>query len=171
MSSPARGLKNTPNAQSVRPEILSREDGRGFLDEFNNLVSRRAYELFDREGRLDGNDVAHWLQAEKELAAPLPDVRESAGSFSANVPLPETPVGGVEVYAAEDCALVYAESGAQGDSDARYQSSGSVYYMIRWPEIVDPTSSRVELKDDNLTITVRKAEIQSKTGTESSEGL
>jgi HSP20 family molecular chaperone IbpA len=120
---------------------------------------------------LDGNDVAYWLQAEKELAAPLPDVCESADSFSADLPLPQVAVGGVKVYATEDRALVYAESSAQGDSDARYQSSHSVYCMIRWLEIVDPASCRAKLEDNNLTINVRKAEMQSKTGTESSKGL
>jgi HSP20 family molecular chaperone IbpA len=171
MSSPARSLKEAPKTQSSKPEILSREDGQGFLDEFNDLVSRRAYELFDQAGRFDGNDVAHWLQAEKELAAPLPDVRESEDSFSANVPLPEVTVGGVKVYATEDRALVYAESGPRGNSDSHYETSHFIYCMIRWPEIVDPASCQAELGDDNLTITVRKAEVESKTGTESSEGL
>jgi HSP20 family molecular chaperone IbpA len=171
MSSPARSLKEAPKTHTSKPEILSREDGRRFLDEFNDLVSRRAYELFDRDGRLDGSDVAHWLQAEKELAAPQPDVRESEDSFSANVPLPEVTVGGVKVYATEDRALVCAESSAQGDTDASYESSQSIYCMIRWPEIIDPASCRAELEDGNLTITVRKAEIQSKTGVEGSEGL
>lgn len=171
MSSPARSLKEAPKTQTAKPESLFREDGRRFLDQFNDLVSRRAYELFDRNGRSDGNDVAHWLQAEKELAALLPDVRESADSFSADLPLSEVTVGGVKVYATEDRVLVYAESSSQGDSDARYESSHSIYYMIRWPEIVDPASCKAEQEDDNLTITVRKAETQSKTGTGSSEGL
>jgi HSP20 family molecular chaperone IbpA len=171
MSSPSRSLKKAPKAQSVKPEILSRQDGRAFLDEFNELVSRRAYELFDRDGQLNGNDIAHWLQAEKESAAPLPDVRESADSFSANVPLPEVTVGGVKVFATEDRALVSAESNSQGDSDARDHSSHSIYFLIHWPEIVDPASCQAELEDDNLLITVRKAEIQSETATGSSKGL
>jgi HSP20 family molecular chaperone IbpA len=170
MSSPARGLQDAPKAEIVRLEILSREDGRGFLDEFNDLVSRRAYQLFDQDGRIHGNDLAHWLDAENELAT-LADVRESADSLSADVRLPEVSVGGVMVYATEDRALVYAEPSAVGNSDAHYEGKQAIYYMIRWPEIVDPASCRAELRDRNLTITVRKAEIASRTGTESSEGL
>src|SRR4051812_44434814 len=30
-------------------------------------VSRRAYEIWENEGRPDGNDLRHWLQAEQEL--------------------------------------------------------------------------------------------------------
>jgi hypothetical protein len=31
-------------------------------------ISRRAYELWEQEGRPDGNDLRHWLQAEHELS-------------------------------------------------------------------------------------------------------
>jgi hypothetical protein len=31
-------------------------------------ISRRAYELWEQEGRPEGNDMRHWLQAEQELA-------------------------------------------------------------------------------------------------------
>jgi hypothetical protein len=30
-------------------------------------ISRRAYELWEQEGRPEGSDLRHWLQAEKEL--------------------------------------------------------------------------------------------------------
>lgn len=32
-------------------------------------ISRRAYELWESEGRPDGCDLRHWLQAEQELSA------------------------------------------------------------------------------------------------------
>jgi hypothetical protein len=30
-------------------------------------IAARAYQIFEREGRLDGKDMEHWLQAEREL--------------------------------------------------------------------------------------------------------
>ena len=30
-------------------------------------VARRAYEIYEREGRPDGRELAHWAQAESEL--------------------------------------------------------------------------------------------------------
>ena len=38
-----------------------------------NEVSRRAYELWEKEGRPEGCDLRHWLQAEQELNATSPD--------------------------------------------------------------------------------------------------
>lgn len=34
----------------------------------SDAISRRAYEIWEREGRPEGNDMRHWLQAEQELA-------------------------------------------------------------------------------------------------------
>jgi hypothetical protein len=31
-------------------------------------ISRRAYEIWEHQGRPDGNDLQHWLQAEQELS-------------------------------------------------------------------------------------------------------
>ncbi len=35
-------------------------------------ISRRAYELWEQEGRPDGCDLRHWLQAQKELGESQP---------------------------------------------------------------------------------------------------
>lgn len=175
MSSPARSLKLDSKTQIANTQILTFEEARKFLDGFNDLVSRRAYELFDQDGQLDGNDVAHWLQAERELANPLPEVRESAGSFSTQLRIPEAAASDVKVYTTDDRTMVYFERGAESDSDGLYESKGATYYLVRWPEIVDPASCRAEIDGDELAIAVRKAsidsEFESKTGTESSEGL
>lgn len=34
----------------------------------SETISRRAYELWEQEGRPEGNDMRHWFQAEQELA-------------------------------------------------------------------------------------------------------
>jgi hypothetical protein len=34
-----------------------------------DAIARRAYEIWNREGRPDGCDLRHWLQAEQELSA------------------------------------------------------------------------------------------------------
>jgi hypothetical protein len=48
----------------------------------SDAVSRRAYELWEQEGRPEGCDLRHWLQAEQECRIKDPDqgVREVATS-------------------------------------------------------------------------------------------
>src|SRR3989454_10661382 len=55
------------------------------LDEMNQMqdrIMRRAYDLFERNGRLFGRDLDHWLQAERELLwKPAVELREADGEF------------------------------------------------------------------------------------------
>src|SRR6266516_5735322 len=55
------------------------------LDEMNQMqdrIMRRAYDLFERNGRLFGRDLDHWLQAERELLwKPAVELREAGGEF------------------------------------------------------------------------------------------
>jgi Protein of unknown function (DUF2934) len=47
----------------------------------NDAIARRAYELWEAEGRPNGKDREHWEQAARELGAPAPmpeDYRDGA---------------------------------------------------------------------------------------------
>jgi hypothetical protein len=48
---------------------------------YADSVSRRAYELWEKEGRPEGSDLRHWLQAEQELAGNYP-TRDSANEMT-----------------------------------------------------------------------------------------
>ena len=48
-----------PNASEPAPQPVSSPDA--------NAVARRAYEIYESRGRIDGYDVEDWLQAEREL--------------------------------------------------------------------------------------------------------
>ena len=41
-------------------------------------IRRRAYELYEQEGRQDGRDQEHWLRAETEILGRRPHGRKSA---------------------------------------------------------------------------------------------
>jgi hypothetical protein len=43
-------------------------------------ISRRAYELWEKEGRPENRDLHHWLRAEKELLAEQEDRSKSQGT-------------------------------------------------------------------------------------------
>ena len=52
-----RGNGGNGNASSnSREQIFSSDE-----------IAERAYQIFEREGRMDGRDMEHWLQAEREL--------------------------------------------------------------------------------------------------------
>jgi HSP20 family molecular chaperone IbpA len=67
-------------AESVAIRKLS-----SILDEMNEMqdrVMRRAYDLFEHGGHLFGRDLDDWLQAERELLwKPALELRETDGEF------------------------------------------------------------------------------------------
>lgn len=65
-----------------------------------DAVSRRAYELWESEGRPDGCDQRHWLQAEQELAG---NTKNNLAGSTAQVPARNsdvTPLQGTRAAAA-----------------------------------------------------------------------
>ena len=42
------------------------------LAEINNLIARRAYELFEANGSAHGRDIEHWARAEREILNAVP---------------------------------------------------------------------------------------------------
>lgn len=62
------------NQPSTDSSISSRNDSS------SDAVSRRAYEIWEREGRPEGCDLRHWLQAEQELGAEPSENRNATAS-------------------------------------------------------------------------------------------
>lgn len=72
----SEGISNREERKTVQG-AGERSDARGSADsgnsgqggpDFNNdEIAARAYQIFEREGRMDGRDMDHWLQAEREL--------------------------------------------------------------------------------------------------------
>lgn len=152
MSSPSRAAQATSTAR--KPEIVREDQKTGFLDEFRGLVSRRAYDLFEQFGRSDGNDISHWLQAENELVTTLPEVKEAGGSYKVSVSIPGMSPDKIKVYVGEDRAIISAEDiSTTGDTTEERQS----YYLVRWPESIDPDTCNAQVENGKLTLTAQKA--------------
>src|SRR5881409_852143 len=52
------------------------------VNQMQDRITRRAYDLFEQDGRVFGRDLDHWLQAERELLwKPALELREADGEF------------------------------------------------------------------------------------------
>jgi HSP20 family protein len=68
-------------------------------------IARRAYDIFESNGRAFGRDLDNWLQAEKELLHPVPvNITESDGSFEVTAEVPGFTEKEIEV-GVEPCRL------------------------------------------------------------------
>ena len=87
------------------------------MKETNQLLDQvrsRAFELFEKRGRVSGNEMRDWLEAEKEVFR-VPDVElaENDGEFQLQLALPGFDVKDIRVAALPDAVIVEGESAHQ----------------------------------------------------------
>jgi HSP20 family protein len=59
------------------------------MDETFKALARRAYEIFDGNGRVFGRDLDNWFQAERELLHPVPlNIAETDEAFTVKAEVP-----------------------------------------------------------------------------------
>lgn len=59
-------------------------NGNANREEFSaEAIAARAYDIYEREGRVDGRDMEHWLKAEQELRAEKSQNRQSGAAEAA----------------------------------------------------------------------------------------
>src|SRR5687768_7686141 len=63
-------------------------------------VSRRAYELWEKEGRPQGSDLRHWLQAEQECGMTRFDTGETTSAAQTNTGSDVRPLQGTRAAGA-----------------------------------------------------------------------
>ena len=130
------------------------------VNRLNDQISRRAYDLFERDGRGDGQDLAHWLQAEGQVVRPIPQITESSLWYSVNVPLKDFTNGELSVGVEPTRAVIIADR-ADFTNGNESVSSGSVreslYLVAHWPSEVDPATASAYVKNESLTLTVKRA--------------
>jgi HSP20 family molecular chaperone IbpA len=65
--------------QTAEPSIAIKATGLSpEAKQMFDLIARRAYEIFESNGRVKGRDLDHWLEAEAELFEPTPiNMKES----------------------------------------------------------------------------------------------
>ena len=62
--------KTRNNSDPVLPDQAGRlmaVDPLGTNAPQEEIIRRKAYEIYEKRGRVEGNEVQHWLQAEREL--------------------------------------------------------------------------------------------------------
>ena len=73
MATPKKKTEVTTTRVAARPQAERRVDAaresmaRSLSDPSFQDVSRRAFEIWERNGRMPGHDLENWLQAESEL--------------------------------------------------------------------------------------------------------
>lgn len=123
-------------------------------------ISGRAYDLYKQGGDQHGQHMQHWLRAESEILPAIPEIRESSSWFTVNVPLRGFNASEIEVSVKPDHAIIAAEKQQSSASEPGRSSDvfeQTFYTKASWPSSVEPETASAYLKNDILTLTVKRA--------------
>jgi HSP20 family molecular chaperone IbpA len=147
----------TSPSRDTSVPVSVRKNDRQLSDRANDAVARRAYSLFLADGAADGKDMEHWLRAESEVLTHIPDIRESGASYTIAVRLPGFSPEEIAVNVDQNAAMIVADkSQTDGGADKGGISRESLFLVANWPTAVDPATANANLRDNNLTVTVKR---------------
>ena len=138
-------------------------------------IARRAYEIFERRGRVDGNDREDWLLAESEILKPVKcHVQESGDHLIVHAEVPGFRPDQIKVSLEPRLLRIGGKSETSenpNDGESVMYSLGhsllpaeQIFHVAELPTAVDPSKAKVTFKEGTLEIVVPKANAPVATG-------
>jgi HSP20 family protein len=133
------------------------------MDHLYDTISRRAFELFETEGRVDGHHLRHWLEAERELLHPVHmRMEEAEGEFVVHAELPGFTASDIEVSVEPRRVIISGKreskvENKQADAVYTEQCSDEIFRTLELPSEVNVMKVTATLKDGVLDIQLPKA--------------
>jgi HSP20 family molecular chaperone IbpA len=157
----ATAVQTAPSRPPVKAAKLE-----GSLERMEHLydtISRRAYELFEQEGRVDGHHLRHWLEAERELLHPVHlKLEETDTEFVVRAELPGFTASDIEVSVEPRRVIITGKRESQEEekqADAVYveHCSDEIFRTMELPAEVNVIKVTATLKDGVLNVQLPKA--------------
>ena len=134
----------------------------------SDLIARRAYEIFERRGRADGNDQADWFLAESEIVRPVKcRILESDDHLIAHAQVPGFRPHEIKVSIEPHRLRIGGRAEAsenRSNGEAVMYSLGhsllpakQIFHVAELPTAVDPSKAKVTFKEGLLEIVMPKA--------------
>src|SRR5262245_52407195 len=127
-------------AESILDELRAMQD----------RIMRRAYDIFEDNGRALGRDLEHWLDAERQLVwKPAIELSEKDQTFQVSVAIPGVDPKAIDIEVAPDYLLIKAEvhhehTSEKGTVHTCEFEAGSLFRSIRFPTKIDPNKVNAE---------------------------
>jgi len=133
------------------------------MQEINDSIARRAYDLFERRGYAHGFDSEDWFKAESEVLWPLrlevtdtPDALVARARVSGFEPSQLTVSVEPRRLAVAGRRESTTAAGASAPEDPASSESVQFFDMMDLPADVEPTQAMATLKGDVLEVTLPK---------------
>ena len=153
------------------PEILNLSAGDPFFElaqEINELIARRAYELFASRGFAHGQDSEDWLRAQSEILVNAPvDITETEIGLALRVEVPGFSEQDLEVRVAPRALCITGkrqEASEQKEGNTVYSErrSNQIFRVLDLPSEIDPDRVDATLSDGIIEINLLKVGVGKK---------
>jgi HSP20 family molecular chaperone IbpA len=157
----ATAVQTAPSRPPVKAAKI--ESSLEQMDHLYDAISRRAFELFEKEGRVDGQHMRHWLEAERELLHPVHlRMEETDGEFLVRAELPGFTASDIEVSVEPRRVTITGkreskQENKQGDAVYAEQCSDEIFRTMELPAEVNVANVTAVLKDGILEVQLPKA--------------
>jgi HSP20 family protein len=176
MPGQAKSVGTSKRTTSPAPlKLLPARDLLERVQQLHDLIERRAFEIFDGNGRTFGHELEDWFNAESELLHPVHiEVAEADGNLTVRAEVPGFTAKELEV-SVEPLRITISgkRDTKKGRKDERTayteRCSNQVLRVIDLPEAVNSDKPSASLRDGVLELTMPKAapakkiQIESKT--------
>ncbi|MBI2817896.1 MAG: Hsp20 family protein [Acidobacteria bacterium] len=156
-------------------KLLKASDIFEHIEKLHEEITRRAFEIFEHAGHVQGHDLEHWLQAESELLHPAHiEVIEKDGQVTVRAETPGFSAKDLEVSLDGRRLTI---SGKRESKEEAKDGSKTLYTeccsdellrVIDLPEDVNAEKATASLKDGLLEIALPKAAAAKKISMKSS---
>jgi len=134
------------------------------MQEMHDRIMRRAYEIFEQNGSVDGRDQENWAAAERELLwKPAIELREKDGRYELEVAVAGLEAKDIDIDVTSEDIVLKSEirnerSGKEGIVHYSEFESGRMFRSIHLPKRIDPEKVKAEFKNGLLRLTAEIAD-------------
>lgn len=157
-TAPASAAKTDLTAAEA---VKERNPFAGFEPIYNS-IARRAFEIFDGNGRIPGRDLENWFEAESQLFHPVHlNINETDRAISAQAELPGFTPEDLEIYLEPQRLAITGtrettQEQKKGKTICREYQSDQVYRLVDLPAQIDVESVAAVLKNGILELQMPK---------------
>ena len=127
------------------------------LENTFNTIARRAYEIFEANGRAFGRDLEHWFRAERELLHPvLVNVTETDGSFEMKAEVPGFNEKEIEIGVEPRRLTITGKREAKKEE----KKGKTVWAESCCDQILRTVDLPADIETDNVTATLRNGVLE-----------
>ena|SRR5579871_1230202 len=132
------------------------------IQQVYDSIARRAFEIFESNGRWNGHDLSDWLQAESELFRPVHlELAESEQALTVTAEVPGFTAKDLDVEVEANRLTIHGKHQSsteetKGKTIYSEQHANEVFRSINLPAEVESSAVSATLKDGILTIELPK---------------